>query len=112
MFLLQAMEAAPEGLEEMIQMAIAAAKGGEWSIFVSLVIMVLVYLVTRTKMFSFIKGEAKAWVAAVAGVLGGVAAAYLTTGEWVPAIMNGLVTGAAASGLWTMLGKKILPKGE
>ena len=98
----------PDGLGEMISALIAAAQGGQWSIFASLIIMVLVFLATRIKFISdLIPKVARPWVAAIAGVLAAVAATAFTTGDWLQAILGGLVTGAAASGLWELVGKHV-----
>ena len=55
---------------------------------------------------------AKPWVAAVAGVLAAIATTVITTGDWLSAVLNGLVTGAAATGLWELIGKRFLKKKE
>ena len=113
-----AQDAAPEATEvpaedfgELVNMMISAAKGGEWSLFVAALIMVLVFLATKIKFIdNLLPASAKPWVAAVAGVLGAVATVAMTTGDWLQAVLSGLVTGAAASGLWELIGKRILKK--
>lgn len=113
-----AQDAAPEATEvpaedfgELLNVLIEAAKGGEWSIFVAALIMVLVFLATKIKFIdNLLPAKAKPWVAAVAGVLGAVATVAMTTGDWLQAVLSGLVTGAAASGLWELIGKRILKK--
>jgi len=113
-----AQDAAPEATEvpaedfgELVNMMITAAKGGEWSLFVAALIMVLVFLATKIKFIdNLLPASAKPWVAAVAGVLGAVATVAMTTGDWLQAVLSGLVTGAAASGLWELIGKRILKK--
>jgi uncharacterized membrane protein len=113
-----AQDAAPEATEvpaedfgELVNMMISAAKGGEWSLFVAALIMVLVFLATKIKFIdNLLPAAAKPWVAAVAGVLGAVATVAMTTGDWLQAVLSGLVTGAAASGLWELIGKRILKK--
>jgi uncharacterized membrane protein len=113
-----AQDAAPEATEvpaedfgELVNMMISAAKGGEWSLFVAALIMVLVFLATKIKFIdNLLPAKAKPWVAAVAGVLGAVATVAMTTGDWLQAVLSGLVTGAAASGLWELIGKRILKK--
>lgn len=96
---------------QLIPAIIEAAKGGQWSLFASLLIMVLVFLMTKVE---FIKNalpdSAKPWVAAGAGVLAAVAATAISTGDWLQAILSGLVTGAAASGFWELVGKRLLGK--
>ena len=100
-----------EDFGELLNMLIEAAKGGEWSIFVAALIMVLVFLATKIKFIdNLLPAKAKPWVAAVAGVLGAVATVAMTTGDWLQAVLSGLVTGAAASGLWELIGKRFLKK--
>lgn len=107
----EATEAPTEDFGELLNMLIEAAKGGEWSIFVAALIMVLVFLATKIKFIdNLLPAKAKPWVAAVAGVLGAVATVAMTTGDWLQAVLSGLVTGAAASGLWELIGKRILKK--
>lgn len=104
--------AAPEAdISEFVQMMITAAKGGEWSLFVAALIMVLVFLATKVKFIdNLLPTAAKPWVAAVAGILAAVATTVITTGNWLNAILAGFTVGAAASGLWELIGKRILKK--
>lgn len=100
-----------EDLNQFIQMMLTAAKGGEWSIFVAALIMVLVFLATKIKFIdNLLPAAAKPWVAAVAGVLAAVATTVITTGDWLKALLSGLVTGTAATGLWELVGKRLLKK--
>lgn len=101
----------PEELGDLISQLIAAAQGGQWSVFVALLIMVLVFLATKIEFIdNLIPNNAKPWVATVAGVLAAIASAAFTSGNWLQAILGGLVTGAAASGLWELIGKKVFKK--
>lgn len=98
-------------ISELVNMMITAAKGGEWSLFVAALIMVLVFLTTKIKFLdNLIPNKAKPWVAAVAGVLAAVATTVITTGDWLQAVLSGLVTGTAATGLWELVGKRFLKK--
>lgn len=104
---------ATEDLNELINLMISSAQGGEWSIFVAALIMVLVFLLTKIKFIdNLMPKAAKPWVAAVAGVLAAVATSVIATGDWLQAILSGLVTGAAATGLWELIGKRVLKKKE
>lgn len=110
-------EAVPpaEGLD-MIQGLIEAAQGGKWSLFVSLLIMVLVWAATKAPFIKdFIKGEAKIWTAAVAGLLGAFATALFVDAQdgsvdWLKVSLEGLSVGLAAGGLWSLIGRKIAKK--
>jgi uncharacterized membrane protein len=111
-FAQDAAPAAPEAdISEFVQMMITAAKGGEWSLFVAALIMVLVFLTTKVKFIdNLIPNKAKPWIAAVAGILAAVATTVITTGNWLTAVLAGLTTGAAATGLWELIGKRFLKK--
>ena len=106
---------APEGLE-LVGPIIEAAQGGEWSLFVSLLIMVLVWAATKAPFLKdILKGRAKIWTAAIAGMLGAFATSVFvghTEGavDWVAAIVQGLSMGLAAGGLWSLIGRKISGK--
>ena len=107
--------APPEGLDAL-QPLIDAAQGGKWSLFVSLLIMMLVWAATKAPgVRDWIKGEAKIWTAAVAGMLGAFATSIYVghvggTVNWIAAILEGLSVGLAAGGLWSLLGRKIAGK--
>jgi hypothetical protein len=106
----------PEGVD-LIGAIIEAAQGGEWSLFVSLLIMFLVYVATRAPgIKDWVKGEAKIWTAAVAGVLASFATALFVDVaggdgvDWLNVIMQGLGVGLTAGGLWSLIGRKIMGK--
>jgi len=107
--------AAPEGLETLAPL-IDAAQGGRWSLFASLLIMLLVWVATKAPVVKdWIKGEARIWTAAVAGMLAAFAASvYVGSTEgavdWLAAILEGLSVGLAAGGLWSLIGRKIAKK--
>ena len=104
----------PEGFD-LITAMIEAAKGGQWSLFVSLLLMALVWLVTKAPVVSdFIKGEAKVWTSAIAGTVLAVGMAVFTSTpdtvmEWLSAIFSGLAVGLAATGLWELV-KRVIEK--
>lgn len=108
-------EEAPEGAE-LVRALLEAAQGGKWSLFVSLLIMVLVWLATKAPFLKdVIKGKAKIWTAAVAGVLGAFATSLfmdLSDGsvDWVNVVLEGLSVGLAAGGLWSLIGRKLMGK--
>ncbi len=106
---------APEGLDALAPL-IEAAQGGKWSLFASLLIMLLVWLATKAPVIKdWIKGEARIWTAAVAGMLAAFATSVYvghTEGavNWISAILEGLSMGLAAGGLWSLVGRKIAGK--
>ena len=103
---------------ELLTQLIAAFQGGKWSLAVSLLIMTLVWAVTKAPVIrDWIKGEAKIWVAAIAGVLSAFATALwidIASGaesiDWVKVILEGLGTGLAAGGLWSLIGRRLTGK--
>lgn len=103
-----AQDAMGEGLSELLPALVAAAQGGQWNLVIALALMVVVALATKVKFVAaWIPPKAKPWVAAVAGVLGAVATVVVGGGTWGAAVMSGLVTGAAASGFWSLIGKHV-----
>jgi len=106
---------APDGLEALAPL-IEAAQGGKWSLFTSLLIMLLVWLATKAPLIKdWIKGEARIWTAAVAGMLSAFAVSvYMGHMEgaidWLGAGVQGLSMGLAAGGLWSLIGRKISGK--
>lgn len=86
--------------------------GGNWHIFASACIMALVWLVTKAPVLSgLIKGKAKVWVAAIAGMLSAVAVtAFTTRGDWVLAIGNGFAVGLTATGLFELINRTVSKK--
>lgn len=100
----------PDGLD-LVSPMIEAAQGGHWSIFVSLIIMALVWLATKAPgVKDFVKGEASIWIASVAGILSAVAVSAYTTGDWLRGIFDGLATGLAAGGLLELVSRKVSGK--
>jgi hypothetical protein len=84
-----------------------AAKGGNWGLALAGILMLLVW-VLRKFVVKTLSPAAMPWVAAIAGVVGAVAANVQAGESWGTAVMSGLMTGAAASGLYSLVGKKFL----
>lgn len=83
-----------------------AIKSGDWKLAVSLIIMLLIYVM---RMFwARIPRSALEWAPALVGMLGAFALALSEGASWGSAALEGFVIGAAANGLWTMVGKKFL----
>jgi len=87
----------------------------EWGIFVGCLIMFLVWFI---RLFVLVKlpSDWLPWVASGMGVLLSIGVDLTSKVPWWKAVLNGLLVGAAASGLWSQVGKKVLPterkKGE
>ena len=95
---------------ETVDILLAAIDGGQWPIVVGVAIMAIVWLARH------ILGERlpATWAPLVAsglGLLSGVAALLCAGVEWPRALLLGLVSGAAASGWWSLLGRRFLPLG-
>jgi len=88
-----------------------AINSDQWPLAVGLGLMLLVFAVRK-----FVPGDKLSsmgpWLAAILGVAGYVAVALTNNpeGDWMEAVTQGLMAGAAAVGFWEMLGKKILAR--
>lgn len=103
----------PDSLGDLVPALVAAVQGGQWSLVVSLALMVLVFLATKIPFIKeWLPRAALPWVSAVSAVVMSVAVTAMTSGDWLAAVLNGLVTGAAASGFWSLVGKRVLGGGE
>ena len=104
----------PETDEEAVEtigLLVAAGNAGAWPIMVGFIIMVLVWTVRRfaLKTLSEKWTQAIPWVAAGLGILSCVGIS-LANGNlvWWKALLEGIVSGVLASGLWELIGKKTL----
>lgn len=87
-----------------------AFKNKNWGVFAGLVIMLLVWI-TR-KFIPKMPTSALPWVSAGMGIVASVATDLIAGGTWYVAIFNGLLLGAAASGMWSLVGKHVFVKKE
>ena len=106
----EVLPAAPttEEVVGLITALVAAAKGGQWALVAAFGLMVAIWAL-KTFFWKALPPKAMPWVAAVAGVLLSFAATLQGGASWFQAAVAGLVTGAAASGLWSLVGKHLLP---
>ena len=102
-----AVELSPEEVVALGKLVMEAAKGGNWGLALAGILMLLVW-VLRKFVIKTLSPAAMPWVAAIAGVVGAVAANVQAGESWSTAVMSGLMTGAAASGLYSLVGKKLL----
>jgi hypothetical protein len=94
---------------DIIATAIEAYQTGEWALVAAGAIMVAVW-VTRAFILKRIPSNALPWVAGAIGMATSVAT-ELSEGENIyKAVVHGLLVGQAATGMWSMLGKHVLPK--
>ena len=91
-----------------VQKIQAAAKSKEWGILFGFIIMLIVYIVVKFLWKAFPVAWLP-WLSITMGVLADVGLDLSAGGKaWWQAILSGLTTGAAASGLWSAVGKKVL----
>lgn len=92
----------------LVGQLIEAFKGGNWSVFASVIVLIVVWGLTKAPGLSgLIKGKAKVWVASVCGMLLAIAATFISTGDWMAAISNGFTVGLAATGLFELIKRKV-----
>ena len=85
-----------------------ASKGGQWGLAAATGIMVAIW-VLRKFFWKSIPGKLIPWVSSGAGVILAVAASLVGGADITSALSAGLVTGTAASGLWSLVGKHLFP---
>lgn len=102
-------QAVPEDPSDLATAIAAAYKTGDWHLFVSAIIMALIYAVTKIPLIADkITGKAKVWLVAITGVLSSVAVtAFTTNGDWGQAVLSGLTVGLGATGLFELLRRTI-----
>jgi hypothetical protein len=80
----------------------------EWGIFVGGLIMVVVWF-ARMFLLARLSSDWLPWVSSGMGVLLSISIDLTSKVPWWKAVLNGLLVGAAASGLWSQVGKNLLP---
>ena len=100
----------PEEIILLVEQLINAAKGGNWQLFVGLLLTLIVWILRKVNVLAFLPDKAVPWVSAVIGMLGFMGVALASGLDLTTALIQGFLTGAAAVGLWELLGKHFLPK--
>ena len=100
-----------EDVGGFIDEIVNAFNAKDWGIFAGLIIMALVWILKKF-VWKKLPVAALPWVAAGAGIAVAVATGLASGLTWWKAILNGLTVGAAASGLWSLLGKRIFGKND
>lgn len=95
----------PGGFAEDLYQAFTAK---EWGIFVGCLIMLAVWFI-RLFVLVRLPSDWLPWVASGMGVALSIGVDLTSKVPWWKAVLNGLLIGAAASGLWSQVGKKVLP---
>lgn len=94
---------------------IEALTAGKWNVVIALVVMLLVWVAQKTPLVEKLVANrnVRIWVAmGVSTVASVVTNFFVTDGNWLMAIVQGLTTGLAAGGLWSALGKYVAAKIE
>ncbi len=108
-------DAAPEvpGLEEapgIVMKLIQAIQDKDWKLMVALIIMLLL-VIANSIVMKFLPDDkrkiALPWIAVGTSCLLFSASVLIAGGSWWDAILAGFVTGAAATGLWELVGRHI-----
>ena len=89
---------------------VSAFKAGYFAPAAAGVLTLLVYILTKTPVMKFLPVKALPWVSLGAGVAAAVATNLLAQMPWYAAVIQGLTSGAAATGLWEAVFKYVLPK--
>ena len=93
----------------MITQIFGYFKGGQWILGVMTVIMLMTHVINNIAFIAkWIPDNVKPWVSAGLGVLLCVFTGLSVGIPWWQAIIAGLFTGTAASGLWSLVGKHLL----
>lgn len=82
---------------------LSAVLSGEWVLAFALLIMLLVFALRRFGVLSKVSGRALPFVSAGVGLGIGFAAAVVAGATLLPALLAGVASGLAASGLWDLL---------
>ena len=98
--------------EEAVEAAgelINALQQKHWALAFGLGLSLLVFGLRKAKVLAKVPAKVLPWVTAALGVVGYVAAALMVDGADIgDAVLGGLMTGAAAVGLWEMVLKNFL----
>ena len=97
---------------DTLQNIIDAAGQGQWALFAGLLLTVLVCIVNTvvmrlSKTKKAIPKVYLPWISSGLGVVGSIATALVAGQPWYSAVWLGLVVGATASGLWSLVGKSL-----
>jgi hypothetical protein len=97
----------PSDALDLVGFIVQSFKSGDKTLGVAALLTLVVYIVRRTVLPN-LPAAALPWVSAVAGVIAAVATNLVAHEPWLGAILKGLLAGAAASGLYSLIGKAVL----
>lgn len=94
---------------DIASLAIDAFKKKRYGVFTGLLLMLMVFGLRRTKIAARLPKEYAPWIACGLGILFSIGTVLAADRPPLTAITHGFVLGAAATGLWEMVGKYLLP---
>lgn len=95
----------PAGL---LKAAVSAFQGNQWALGFAFVVMLLTWVVGRF-LSNVFPVKVLPWVSIGLGVVLQVILLIASGQTWWAAVLGGLLTGTAASGLWSAVGKHLAP---
>ncbi len=102
----------PEEAILLIEQLVKAAQAGQWQLFVGLLLTLIVWILRKFNIIKFVPSKAVPWVAAAIGMVGYLGVSLASGLALLPAILQGILVGAAAVGLWEMIGQHVLKPKE
>ena len=103
----------PDEAVEAVTSLMNAYDTSNWTLVFAFAVMILVYALRVTGLLEKVGLSSKAltWISLGVGLLTGLASALIAGLPWPAAIMEGVLIGLAGSGLWSAVGKQVLPTG-
>jgi len=103
----------PEEVPGTIAILVKAIKDKNWKVLVSTILMLIIFF-ANTFLLKFLSADAKKnaipWITVGTATLLLFAGTLAAGGSWWDALNDGFITGAAASGLWSLVGKHVLKR--
>ena len=94
---------------DLATLAVNAFRKKKYGVFTGILLMLMVFGLRRTKMAARLPKEYAPWIACGLGILFSIGTVLAADRPPLTAITHGFVLGAAATGLWEMVGKYLLP---
>lgn len=100
----------PEDAGALLKGLVEAFKGGKWALGVSLLTMLLTFGLNRIPWVQKrIPSAALPWVAVGLALLTQLFTSLAGGAVWYEAFLSAFLQGAGAAGLWSLIGKHVLP---
>lgn len=94
---------------QLVESLVASARAGHWTIFAGFMLMCLLG-VARGLFKDNLPRKYLPLLAQVLGVMGSIAASLTIGMDWPSAVISGVAIGSTASGLWSFVGKYVMPR--